>query len=604
MGRRERQPLVDRIAGIFGRTVNHEGDDIQARDVPRPDLGQWGVPGDARFAPLLVSADFDKSKRQWVLGHRLDRISYRDYDSVRFYPTVRDALQAVILPIERANFHFECSDQVVADLAMQELGPHIRGLMRNLAKGGMEWGRQTVEKVWMLKEDISVSTTQSDTGAVEMFYPFIWTIKRFATFSPDDTELLIWPGTGEFAGIRQFVSVAGYNRRDIPASKLIHWVHEPEFDSNYGVPRTKASIPFVDLATNLYGDAGIYFNRYAVPTLIGYAPIGMRAQGKNPDGTPIMRDNKRWMADQLTKLRNATSLVFSNEMVPDSKGGSAGRAWSIEPLEIGERGMFVEFALHLNVMIGASLCVPQMALSTVPSSGTYNLGQTQIDLFTQNIEAQLDSLRDAINTQLCDDFALFNYGAKCPPLRLVIEPVSTDVARQMLQGLIQNLSMGVPITLPTGEQIIPDWAKVCNNYGVPIIKVGVEQQAQMMQKQAAMERDAQAIMGPQPGQGGAPPQQGAGDPSQGDQPPMQESGEDQASAHGKRGGAVQDATGDGEAANKLPGTNGGMSGIAAGKEERGRAGLSENGPEGYRSGAELMLLEELARSEDLGRGQQ
>ena len=103
-----------------------------------------GVVGDARFSPQIVNATYDPRKKQWVLAHRLDRVRYADYDRVRNYPTVIDALKAVRLPVERANFHFECAYQPAADLAMQELGPHIRFLMKQLCKGGLEFGRQTV----------------------------------------------------------------------------------------------------------------------------------------------------------------------------------------------------------------------------------------------------------------------------------------------------------------------------------------------------------------------------------------------------------------------------------------------------------------------------
>lgn len=552
-----------KLRQLITRALGRPGKEDTLDPSPRPELGQYGVTGDARFAPTIFNATYDPSKKQWVLAHRLDRVQYKDYDRVRFYPTVRDALTACRLPIERANFHFECAYQPAADLAMQELGPHIRNLLKQLCKGGLEFGRQTAEKVWEAKTDIKVSSTQAETGKVERIYPYIWSIRRFAFFSPDDTDLLIWPGTGEFAGLRQFIGPFDNDKqRDIPADKLIHFVHEQEFDSNYGVPRTKAAIPFVDLAQGLYNDASLYFNRFAVPTLIGYAPVGMRDAGRDSQGNAIQKDNKDWLASQIAKLRNASGLVLSSEMLSDGKT----RAWGIEPLEIGERGMYVEYALHLNVMIGASLCVPQMALSTVPSSGTYNLGQAQIDLFTQNEEAILDALRDVVNTQLCDDFRIFNFGHKCPPLRLVVEPVSTDVARMFLQALVENLAMGTPLPTVEGEVLQVDWAKLASNYGAPVTRVKVQ---------------------PQPGGGLGmdDPNADAKDP---DADGVDEEGPgfnvDDPSAPGDKGdgrsstgGTLAERTGNQESANGLPGTRGGMEGMAKGEDQRKRMGLSEHG---------------------------
>lgn len=547
-----------KLRKLITRALGSPGKEDTLDPSPRPELGQLGVTGDARFAPTIFNASYDPSKKQWVLAHRLDRVQYKDYDRVRFYPTVRDALTACRLPIERANFHFECAYQPAADLAMQELGPHIRNLFKQLAKGGLEFGRQTAEKVWEAKTDVKVSSTQAETGAVDRIYPYIWTVRRFAFFSPDDTDLLIWPGTGEFAGLRQFVSPISDHGRDIPADKLIHFVHEQEFDSNYGVPRTKAAIPFVDLAQGLYNDASLYFNRFAVPTLIGYAPTGMRDAGRDANGNPIQKDNKDWLASQIAKLRNASGLVLSSEMLSDGKT----RAWGIEPLEIGERGMYVEYALHLNVMIGASLCVPQMALSTVPSSGTYNLGQAQIDLFTQNEEALLDALRDVVNNELCDDFRIFNFGHNCPPLRLVVEPVSTDVARMFLQALVENLAMGAPLPTVDGEVLAVDWAKLASNYGAPVTKVKPQTQPGMDDPNAnAQDPDADGV-DERNGQGGFELEDPSapGDPGDG---------------RSSTGGTLAERTGNQESANGLPGTRGGMEGMAKGESQRARMGLSE-----------------------------
>ena len=572
-----RMPLYSsKLKRMVAQVLGTSGTNDKSDQSPRPELGQAGLTGDARFAAQITNVSFDPKHRQWVLAHRLDRVRYQDYDRVRFYPTVIDALNSILLPIERANFHFECAYQPAADLAMQELGPHIRNLIKQLARGGLQFGRQTAEKVWVCKTNVSVSSTQSDTGMVNRIYPFIWTLKRFAFFSPDDTDILIWPRIGEFAGLRQYMSVMDMEDRDIPASKLIHFIHNQEFDSNYGVPRTKASIPFVDLAQQLYNDASIYFNRFAVPTIIGYAPPGKREAGNNPDGSPNVVDNKVWLRDQIKGLKNASGLILSNELLADGKS----RAWEIQPLEIGERGMFVEYALHLNVMIGASLCVPQMAMSSVPSSGTYNLGETQIGEFTQNEEALLDALKDSSNEQLVNEFRIVNFGHGCPPLRLVFEPVSTDVARMFLQALVQNLAMGVPIYADDNEQIIVDWSKLCSDYGAPTRKV--------------------KVMQPQQGQGqpGMPPGASQGDPDGQGAPQQAQAqtsddsgieGEGGGGGHGKTGGSLVAKEGDKEAANDLPGSRGGMEGAAKGQKDRARMGLSEDS--GYVALSEKILKE-------------
>lgn len=462
---------------------------------PRPELTQYGITGEARFATTMASFT-RKGSGEIAIAYRIDSISWKDYDRVRSYPTVEDALNAIRLPLVRANFHFECTDQTLANLAMQELGPHIHNLIDGLAKGGLEFGNSTAEIVWKAKPLVEVSSTQSDTGTPEARFPFVWTIKKFAWFSPDDTVLLVRPRTGEFAGIRQYVSAGGTKKRDVPAHKLVHFIHNREFDGLYGVPRTKGAIPFVEQAVKLYDDASLYYSRFGCPTLIGYAPPHTREAGRDSNGRSILKTGVSIMRDTLKNIRNAYAVVF-----PSERDDSGNPKWRIEPLELGERASFTDMTTHLNAMIGASLCVPQLAMSTTPNSGTYNLGQAQIDLFTQNEEALLDKLRDVLNADLCAKFALYNAGHRAPPLTIVFEPLDANILQALLQGLIQNLVAGAPLYSKDGQYVVVDWAKLAKDKGVPI----------MLTDQPPM--GAMPPEGGDPSLGGDPPPGGGGDGS-------------------------------------------------------------------------------------------
>ena len=498
-----KEELRNRLTGFVGKILGPASD---TADVPRPQLGQMSVTGDGRYAPSPISIVADRNKPgTWVIAHRIDKVSIRDYDRVRFYPTVRDGLMAILLPCVRANFHFECSDQRIADAAAQDIGPHISYILEQMLKGGLEWGYSIAEPVWELELNHKVSASQSGVSASETTYPYFYTLKKVAFLSPEDTIVLIWPGNGEFAGVRQFAPIYDQRQRDIPSNRLLQFVHGREFDSNYGVPRTKAAVPFVEQAYALYHDASLYFARFACPSLIGYAPAHTREVGRDSDGKPIYKDNLQTMAKTLTGIRSAQAIVFPHEV---DQGGNP--KWRVQPLEIGERAQYESWATHLNAMIQASMSVPQLATSVTPDSGTYNLGESQIDLFVQNEEALLDAGKGMLDSQLLDRYRIYNFGHEAPKLSIVFESISNTAMDQLMEGLIENLVQGVPLQTQEGKVIMVDWVKMAQSRGVPFFLQDASKVPALQQQQQGGPQQG----GPQPPQGPPPGTLDTTDPSQ------------------------------------------------------------------------------------------
>lgn len=464
--------------------------------VRHPDPRSLGRTGDAKYVPQISrwGASRNGSGKVVCLANRYDSISVRDYDRVRMYPVCRDGLSVIRTPVTRANFHFTCARQVIADAAMQELGPKMRALIDQLVRGAMEFGNQACEKVWVPNFDVTVTSTQSDTGSTaEREFPFLWTIKRFNSFDPQDTRLLVYDTTGEFAGVRQFVG--DVRKRDIPDSKLVHFVNDREYDSNYGMPRTKAAVPFVEIAESVYDDMAVYSRTFAVPWKVGHHRPGFTGSAPDGEGNVVPIPNAALMDDFLAALESGHSASIPSEF--DRLSGNP--YWELEVLQAQGEDRYIEKLAHLNEMIRMALVVLEMASSNTPDSGTYNLGEVQLDLFLANLESILDQLAEVINEQLLQDFVLFNFGADAPPCKIIFEPLDVKVKRALLQALINMLGTDVPLEDGDGNQLQVDWAKMAQDAGVALNKVNLRDRASKL-RQAAEER--LKALAPAPSEGG------------------------------------------------------------------------------------------------------
>lgn len=443
-----------RIRALFRRS--------NAKKLQRPSLHPLGRTGEARYSPQIRTRL--RGNRDVVYAHRYDRISYNDYDKTRFYPAVVDALGAIIGPVSRANFHFSCARPDIADLAGELVGPRLRMLIHQLVRGGLSFGHQTAEIVWDVITDYTSTSGQSVQGCADIHYPFVYGVKAFRYFDPSDTMLQIFADTGEFAGIRQMVTAEDH---EIPVIKLIHWVNDPEFDTLHGVPRTKPIVPWVDAAESVVDDMVLYSDRFAVPWTIGRHPAVTRADG---DGNEI--SSVQDIHDIMESLGSAGYASLPSDIHMSADGtGSAVPKWDISIEQAPGEDRYVEKLRFLNDVIRLGLIVPEMASGSSPDSGTYNLGETQIDLFLSNVEGILDSIATAINEQLMRRWVDYNFGGESPDCHLVFEPVDIKVKHALLASLLQLIQSGQAITDSEGNQHEVDWAKLAEDSGIALHKV-------------------------------------------------------------------------------------------------------------------------------------
>lgn len=428
--------------------------------IETPPTQPVGKTGDARYVPSFQH-DVPRKQRKPYLVTKFDRITWADYDRARFYPVVRDGIRMIRLAVRRSNFHFSSSNEQAAELAEALLRDEIPKLLDVLVKGALEFGFQCVETRWkpFFSQTVTSGQTQS-AGAADRFYPFVWGVDRFAVFAPSEIRILIDPGNGDFWGIEQFVGSARMHK--IPRDRLIHFVHENEFDTNYGVPLTKAAIPFIDGAENVIDSMNLYANIFATPWKIGRYPHGRTEIGT--DGSdPVYEANSDLMISLLDSLESAHSIGL-----PSDRDMHGQPKWDVTITPTPGEDRYVEKLDWYNSMIRMAIAFPEMAGSSSPDTGTYNLGQTVLDLFLANVQAIQDDAAKAINQQLLNAFRIYNFGYDAADISIQMEPVDFSARKALLQALVDYLGQGQP--MPNGDtDLSVDWAKLAENMGVPLL---------------------------------------------------------------------------------------------------------------------------------------
>lgn len=449
--------------------------------------------GDARYTPVMARWEDRKDGTRVQQANRLDDVRYEDYDRARFYPVIRDGIRSIVSPASRANIHFVSDDPNIAELAQQELAPLVPAFIKQTIRGALEFGWHAVEIRWIPKFDVlaSAGLQQGGEEKSERYYPFIWTVRRFAHFDPKDCRILIDTVTGDFGGIRQMVSMVKHH--DVPGDKCLIYTHDREFDGNYGVAITKPAIPFVDLAVSLFDAMGKYADLFAVPGMIGRYPLGRTSFA---DGSTM--ENADLMQGLLEGIGAGHRISL-----PSNGWDNGNPRWAVDffaPVSTsqGYTDMIGLVDDHIRMAIGTS----EAAGSTNPDVG--GLGDQgasdKIELHLQNIETYLDELKPQLD-KLAGQFKTFNFGHDAPSLRVYFEPVDMNVTKALLAAVVEILSSGQPIQDADGNMIYPDWGKILQDKGIPTVSVSGKRLAKQLLDAAQQQIGAKT--NPSGGEGGS-----------------------------------------------------------------------------------------------------
>lgn len=178
------------------------------------------------------------------------------------------------------------------------------------------------------------------------------------------------------------------------------------------------------------------------------------------NGEVILEDNLSYMQRLLEEMRNAHNIVL-----PASGLGEA-RVWDVQAFDVPPPIDYTAWISFLDSQIRLSMGVPQLAITT-SETGTYNLGVAQVDLFIDNEMAYIAQIEECINNQLLSRMVAYNFGAGAPPAQLRMR-LDNIYLQRLLDGMVQQLSQGVPVRTGTGTLLVADWAKIAEDANVPV----------------------------------------------------------------------------------------------------------------------------------------
>lgn len=446
-----------------------------------PNYNQYSRTGSARFSATVQQ---DRYGRVYVYPY--DAITIQDLDEMRFDGQIRAGLMLIKLPIQRAQWQIVCEDQDISAWVNEVIKPIWPDLVRTTLMA-LDFGYSVHEILWGTLYNLAVTATQAQLGASrKVTYPQSTCVRKLLHVDPLTCWLMTYRRAGDFAGFRQFTP----EYTVVPESKSFHFANEMEFDEVYGVPRTKPCYPYWQWKKLNYEWMNVANETYAVPIRKGFYPEG-QTEFINAAGEDTSLDNRDIMLDLLSEMGNNFVAALPTGFQMD-QGGQ--RLWDIEFLEAQRSGQDILGTIdHMNLMILKSLLVPQLALE-IGSSGSYSLADTQIDFFMLGEEALMDQIANAVNKQIIKPLVRAQFGARAPTALLKFAPLYKSTREGLGNMLMETLGAGRPITMKDGSSMLPDWQRISEDTGIPVVVLDQEDMA--LYNQAEQANNPQPTMDP------------------------------------------------------------------------------------------------------------
>lgn len=185
----------------------------------------------------------------------------------------------------------------------------------------------------------------------------------------------------------------GADAVQIPANKVIHFVHEGAFGNPYGCPRLKRAWKSMFIKDVLLRAYGTCLERYGTPIAIGTANLtsSVRHEGVEYTGAAFV-------GKMLDSLGKTGSLILPMGATADIKYAPGGLGTD-----------FLEAIRYCNRSIHQAIGLPSL-IADAGSVGSYSLGQEHAATFERLLENILDDLIECLLDQLVRPLIETNFG--------------------------------------------------------------------------------------------------------------------------------------------------------------------------------------------------
>lgn len=330
-----------------------------------------------------------------------------DIYEMRQDPTIKIGLSVIKHPMQRAEWNIVCEKAEISNFVEDNFRPLWDEFFINLLSA-IDFGKAVFEKIFAYKNSY-------------LQY------KKLLALRPETVSVYFSSKTGEVTRVRQSpqddISLQAESKKektdDIPPEKVFIYTHQKEFASVEGESRLTGVYPYWLMCSDIYKYANIFYHRFAIPLVRGWAPRGETTVGSHPrTGEAIKQDNLQWWMSALANIHEATTLVHEY---------SEGEEWGIEIHEPKESGVrYLEYIEHLNIMKLVALFVPELTVMK-GVRGSYALGKEQTELFLDNEEAILKEIKGQIDEFLIAPLVKLNFGENAPKAYWTYQPISRQV---------------------------------------------------------------------------------------------------------------------------------------------------------------------------------
>lgn len=335
----------------------------------------------------------------------------------------------------------------------------LRDKFLKSALNSFDFGFQSHEVLWKL-EDV----TFDEDGPGGLPEQTITKANVFRGFYDVDPERLACK-VDEYGDLTSIL-VDGFV--EVPVSKLVHVVHDGEWQNHFGESMLKPAYNPWYWGNFLY----LYLMRYAetrlIPPTIARAPFEYR---QDPDKSRTDQDEVNALElimEQAAALRNGSVAGLPSEIDPETKA----QKFSLEFLR--DEGRIEQFILAINHMQALklrALCIPERAFTQDTETGSFAMVKEHVDAFLASLESYKDHTVIPALNRCAELITRANFkSAPAPMIK------GSELARQKHQLMYELVSkaLQVPLTLDSGDVYTPsmliDFTKCMESFNTPIKK--------------------------------------------------------------------------------------------------------------------------------------
>lgn len=378
------------------------------------------------FSTLYGARDFSRYNPDSLLSFKGSGV----YDKMLTDDQVKAVLQFKQHAVISRDYYFDVpkdpetgaedkGQREIADFLRYSIG-HMRGsFVDNLLEilSALKYGFALLEKIYAVIE----YEGRSYWGLKDM------KLRPFDSFNGG----FITDQHGNLVKIIQNISL---EEVEIPLSKAIHFVHQPDVDRHYGESDLRTAYRAwwsKDITIKFWN---IFLERHAAGFVHAYV---------DPEKGSISDTQKRSLQNFVENLTASSGIV-----TPAAVGIDIKNPQSTDTYEKA-------IASH-DKAIAKSLLVPNLlGLSEQGQTGSYSQSQTQLESFFWVLDAIAARVEEVLNEQCFRDLALWNFGESEFP-RFTFEPISDEKKEQIAKTWAELISKSAVTKSDSDEKWLRD----------------------------------------------------------------------------------------------------------------------------------------------------